>query len=217
MKRKTLFILAGAVLFIGFIATMLLTRSEKPKDEARPPTASRELLVRMHSPTLGKADAPVVIVEFLDPACETCRRFYPFVKEMMAANPDRIRLVLRYAPFHRGSEQVVAMLEAARRQGKFWPALEALLVSQDAWVKNHAAQPDLAWMTFEGLGLDAARMKADMASPDTAAVIAQDLKDAAALDVTKTPEFFVNGRPLEIFGYEQLRALVNAALASAPR
>ncbi|NMG42229.1 thioredoxin domain-containing protein [Aromatoleum toluvorans] len=35
----------------------------------------------MHSPTLGKADAPVVIVEFLDPACETCRAFYPRVKE----------------------------------------------------------------------------------------------------------------------------------------
>ena len=46
---------------------------------------------------------------------------------MLAANPDRIRLVLRYAPFHEGSNRVVAMLEGARKQGKFWPVLEALL------------------------------------------------------------------------------------------
>lgn len=70
--------------------------------------------MRLHSPALGRADAPVVIVEFLDPACGTCRDFYPFVKQMMAANPEKIRLVLRYAPFHQGSDRVVAMLEAAR-------------------------------------------------------------------------------------------------------
>jgi hypothetical protein len=34
----------------------------------------------------------------------------------------KIRLVLRYAPFHRGSDTIVAALEASRRQGKFWPA-----------------------------------------------------------------------------------------------
>ena len=78
--------------------------------------ANREALIRMHSPTLGKADAPVTIVEFLDPACETFAAFYPMVKQLMAAHPDRIRLVLRYAPFHNGSDKVVALLEAARKR-----------------------------------------------------------------------------------------------------
>jgi len=32
-----------------------------------------------------------------------------------------------------------------------------------------------------------------------------------------TPEFFVNGKPLPSFGYEQLRNLVNDALAAAYR
>ena len=144
-------------------------------------------------------------------------RSYPFVKQLMAANPDRVRLVVRYAPFHRGSDQVVAMLEAARRQGKFWPALEALLAAQAGWVKNHTAQPDLAWKHLEGLGLDLERMRSDMAAPDVAAVIALDLKDAAALDVTRTPEYFVNGRPLPVFGYDPLAKLVNDALASSAR
>ena len=56
-----------------------------------------------------------------------------------------------------------------------------------------------------------------MATPGVAAVIAQDLADARTLKVTRTPGFFVNGKPLVNFGYEQLQKLVNDALAAAPR
>ena len=44
------------------------------------------------------------------------------------------------------------------------------------------------------------------------AVIAQDIADGRTLNVTKTPEFFVNGRPLPVFGYEELKKLVDLAL-----
>ncbi len=132
MKQKTLFIVAAIVLLLVFLLGTLAYKSEKTDPSAQQAERNRALLVRMHSPTLGKADAPVVIVEFLDPACETCRAFYPLVKAMLAENPDRIRLVLRYAPFHNGSDQVVAVLEAARKQDKFWPALEALLATLQA-------------------------------------------------------------------------------------
>jgi len=135
----------------------------------------------------------------------------------MAANPERIRLVLRYAPFHNGSDKVVAVLEAARKQGKFWPALEALLVAQSDWAPHHSAQVDLVWKHLEGLGLNLEQMQADMTVPEIARIIAQDLDDARTLNVTMTPEFFVNGKPLPQFGYEPLKALVDAALAAAPR
>ena len=158
-----------------------------------------------------------MIVEFLDPACETCRAFYPLVKKMMAANPDRIRLVLRYAPFHNGSDKVVAVLEAARRQGKFWPALEALLAAQADWAPHHTPQVALVWRHLDGLGLNLEQMRADMAAPEIAGIIAQDLDDARILNVTQTPEFFVNGKPLPSFGYEPLKALVDDALKSAMR
>jgi protein-disulfide isomerase len=156
-----------------------------------------------------------VIVEFIDPACETCAAFYPMVKQMMAANPDKIRLVLRYAPFHNGSDKVVAMLEAARLQGKFWPALEALLANQAAWTANHRANPERAWKQVEGLGLNMEQMALDLMSPSIDSVIKQDLADAKTLNVTMTPEYFVNGRPLPSFGFEQLKGLVDQALADA--
>ena len=213
--RKALLLAVGASLLMAFVLGTLLLKSEKVPLE--PAARNSANLVRMHSPTLGNADAPVVIVEFLDPACETCKAFYPVVKKLMQDNPGRIRLVLRYAPFHKGSDKVVAMLEGARKQGKFWPALEALLATQADWAPHHTAQPDLAWRHLEGLGLDLAQVRADMASPGVAQVIAQDLADSRALDVTMTPEFFVNGQPLPSFGYEQLRKQVDAALAASRR
>ena len=217
MNQKVLFALALAALLGAFALGALIYKTQQGEQAVQLAERNRANLVRMHSPTLGKADAPVEIVEFLDPACETCRAFYPAVKQMMAANPDRIRLVLRYAPFHNGSDRVVAVLEAARKQGKFWPALEALLAAQAAWAPNHRPQVELVWRHLEGLGLDLERVRADMAAPEIARVIAQDLEDARALNVTKTPEFFVNGRPLPSFGYEQLKDLVDQALASARR
>lgn len=217
MKQKTLFIIALVGLLLAFVVGTLLYTAQKEESSAQMSDWQREALIRMHSPALGRADAPVVIVEFLDPACETCRMFYPLVKEMIAANPDRIRLVLRYAPFHDGSDQVVAVLEAARRQGKFWPALEALLAGQGDWVQHHKPQVALVWKHLEGLGLNLEQLRADMTAPGTINVIAQDLADAQMLNVTKTPEFFVNGKPLPSFGYEELKGLVDEALVSARR
>ena len=217
MNQKVLFALAVAALLGAFALGALIYKTQQGEQAVQLAERNRANLVRMHSPTLGKADAPVEIVEFLDPACETCRAFYPAVKQMMAANPDRIRLVLRYAPFHNGSDRVVAVLEAARKQGKFWPALEALLAAQAAWAPNHRPQVELVWRHLEGLGLDLERVRADMVAPEIARVIAQDLDDARVLNVTKTPEFFVNGKPLPSFGYEQLKDLVDQALASARR
>jgi protein-disulfide isomerase len=221
MTQKNVFIASAITLLLAFFAGVLYYTGQKEKvaEKAAEKTSSQAVeinqatLIRMHSPTLGPSDAPVVIVEFLDPACETCRAFYPMVKQLMAANPDKIRLVLRYAPFHKGSDKVVAVLEAARRQGKFWPALEALLENQSDWTQNHAAHSELVWKHLGGIGLNMEQMASDMASPAIASVIRQDLADVQTLNVSQTPEFFVNGKPLPSFGFEQLKKLVDRALA----
>jgi protein-disulfide isomerase len=212
MNQKTLFAVALSALAVLFVGAAMFYSAQQEKEATQRAEANRAALQRMHAPTLGRADAPVVIVEFLDPACETCSAFYPLVKQMLAANPDKIRLVLRYAPFHNGSDKVVAVLEAARKQGKFWPALEALLATQAQWAPHHTPQVALVWKQLEGLGLNFEQMAFDMTAPEIGRVIAQDLADARALNVTKTPEFFVNGRPLPSFGYEQLKSLVDRAL-----
>ncbi len=215
MKQKTIFIVTAIILLLAFVAGALFYTGQKEEAAKQLAEANRAALVRMNSPISGKIDAPVTIVEFLDPACETCREFYPMVKQIMAANPEKIRIVLRYAPFHPGSDKVVAMLEGARRQGKLWVALETLLDYQPDWTQHHTANVEAAWRILSGIGLNMDQMNIDMNSTETASVIAQDLADAKTLNVTMTPEFFVNGKPLPSFGFEQLKALVDQALADS--
>lgn len=215
MKQKTVFVVSAIVLLLVFVAGILFYTGQQEKAANQLAETNLAALIRTHSPTVGKAEAPVVIVEFLDPACETCRQFYPMVKQLMADSPDKIRIVLRYAPFHTGSDKVVAMLEAARHQGKFWEALEALLANQAGWVQNHTANVEAAWQILRGIELNMEQLDKDMNSPETAGVIAQDLADAKTLNVTKTPEFFVNGKPLPSFGFNQLKELVGQALAES--
>lgn len=215
MNRKTVFIGSVAVLVLVFVVATLIYKSEKTQQSQQTVALNRASLVRFYSPTIGNSEAKVHIVEFLDPACETCRSFYPYVKQVMAANPDKIRLSIRHVPFHNGSDYVVKALEAAKKQGKYWQALEAVLGSQAYWAVNHTAQPDRVWKSLEGLGLNLDQIKIDMNAPEVAQRLEQDLKDAKSLNVTKTPEFFVNGRPLPSFGLEQLQNLVKQELASA--
>lgn len=213
MTNKALVIAAVVgVLLIAVGALFYISGPGKPA-----PVANPSALVRPHSPSFGEPGAKVHIVEFFDPACETCRSFYPFVKQMIAANPGRIRLSIRYAPFHQGSDQIVKVLEASRKQGKYWQTLEAVLAAQQQWTVNHTARLDLAWKPIEGVGLRMEQLKQDMNSPEIAGAIRQDLQDAVALNVTQTPEFFVNGRPMPSFGYEQLKKLVDDALREAYR
>jgi len=212
MKQKTLFVVALALLLLGFALAVLFQTAEREGQDGGM-TAHPEALVRMHAPVLGRPDAKVTIVEFIDPACGTCAALYPAVKEMLAQHPENLRLVLRYAPYHPGVDQVIALVEAARRQDRLWPALEALLATQERWTPNHRPDVEQARRVLAGIDLDMARLAKDAADPAIAALIAQDAADARLLGVEKTPEFFVNGRPLPSFGLKQLATLVEDELA----
>ena len=217
MSRKILLASSAVVLGLAILAGTLIYVNGKSQQSAQAVDRNRAGLVQLYSPTLGNPDAKVHIVEFLDPACETCASFYPYVKQILAANPDRVRLTLRLVPFHRGSDYVLKVLDAARKQGKFWPALEALLASQSYWAPNHTVQPDQIWAPLAGLGLNIEQLKVDMNAPDVAQRIEQEIKDAKALKVVQTPEYFVNGRPLPSFGLEQLQTLVRDEVQAAYR
>lgn len=212
MNTKLFLGIAAVVLLATFGGATYFYRAEQGQDTTEVAARNRAALERPGAPTLGQAQAPVHLVEFLDPACETCATFYPMVKQLMASNPDKIHLTIRYAPFHRGSADVVRLLEASGKQGRYWETLETLLRTQAKWTEHHTARLDLAWAQLGGLGLDLDRLKADMASPEVDSVLAQDERDARTLEVAKTPEYFVNGRPLPEFGFEHLAALVREEL-----
>ncbi|PIF90470.1 protein-disulfide isomerase [Acidovorax sp. 62] len=206
--RKLIIFLVLGMAFVAFLVGVNLYQSRVQSAQELQVAGQAERLVRMHSPVIGPREAPVTIVEFFDPACETCRAFYPVVKELMQQYPTEVRLVIRYAPFHQGSEQVVKLLESARRQDKYLAVLEAVLAAQPQWADHGAPNLELAYKAAEQAGLDMQRARADIAAPALDAVVLQDVQDLTALKVEKTPTFFVNGRPLPSFGHKQLTDLV---------
>jgi len=150
----------------------------------------------------------VYLIEFTDPACETCSKFHPLVKKLLADNPGKIKLVVRYAPFHDGADYFVKILEAAKKQGKYWETLEVMFKTQRHWASHSNPQPKLIWKFLPKTGLDIQKVRNDMNDPEIENIITQDLADAKTLNVRKTPGFFVNGKPLQKFGYNQLKELV---------
>jgi protein-disulfide isomerase len=209
MSAKKITVL-GLVALVGLFFYLGMSAYQKRVQNAQDVQvrAEQSRLVRMHSPVFGPQAAPVTIVEFFDPACETCRAFYPLVKELMAQYPTEVRLVIRYAPFHHGSDQVVKLLEAAKLQGKYQRVLEAVLEAQPQWADHAQPNVQAAFKVAELAGLDIAKAIEDIQKPSMQALLQQDIEDLTALQVNKTPTFFVNGRSLQSFGPEQLGALV---------
>ena len=214
MNRRTVIAATTLVAAGVFAAGTLLYQSTSGKQSAGAIAAANEPpLVRPHAPVLGPVDAPVTIVEFLDPACEACRAFHPIVKEIMAKFPDKVRVVIRYAAFHPTSADAVRILEAARLQDKFVTVLERLFETQPQWAP-HGRPADSAWTVLDGTGLYIAKAKLDAKSPDVVGTMNLDAADVKAANVTKTPTFFVNGKPLSKFGAQQLYDLVEDEVAA---
>jgi len=197
-------------------AALLLASCGEAGDEAQPvqdeAAARSAALASENAPSYGDPNAKVHIVEFLDPACETCAVFYPMVKEWMSQVPGEIRLSVRHVAFHSGAEHAVKVLEASRQQGKYWETLEALLASQKQWTQHHTVLPEKIGPAIAGVGLDMDKLMADMNSVEALVRVEQDKKDAVLLRISKTPTYFVNGRPLPSFGVQQLANLIGEEL-----
>lgn len=178
-----------------------------------------ETLVRPDSPTLGPADAPVTLVEFLDPECESCAAFSSSVKKIMKDYEGKVRLIVRYMPLHPNSLSAATFTEAAGEQGKYWQAQELLFQKQPEWGTKHGpssgppADINALFRKYAmELGLDMDKMNAAFADNKFKAKTERDRKDGESLGVRQTPTFFVNGRKLARLGEADLRSLIDEEL-----
>ncbi len=209
MNKQWIVVGSVVAVVVAFIAGAVVFKGRETQQVSQAAQSNSDALVRASSPVFGNPAAKVTIVEFFDPACETCRAFYPLVKTIVNSSFGQVRLVVRHAPLHQGSDTAVKILEAARLQGQYWPAVERALAGQPQWAAHGNARPELIWDLITDLGLDMAKARADADSPAVAQLLAQDIADMKALKVDRTPGFFVNGTPLRDFGEAQLRALVD--------
>lgn len=209
MKQSHFTLIALLLMVVAFGGATLFYNSGMQQKLDERAASNNALLFKDYAVQAGDPAARVTLVEFMDPACGTCAKFYPFVEHLMQQYPGRLKLVLRYLPFHPGSDKMVAILQAARKQDRFWQVLELMFATQSQWTVNHVARPEIFLGFIEQAGVNVERIRQDMQDPVTQTIIRQDLADGEMLGADKTPSFYVNGKPLVSFGYRQLQALVD--------
>ncbi|XSG75911.1 DsbA family protein [Herpetosiphon llansteffanensis] len=202
---KMLLWLSIPVLLI--VAVVLLTQSQSSSTQ----TVDISRLVYSDSPVLGNTDAPITVVEFLDPECSSCKAFYPIVKDVLAQNGDNVRLVVRYLPLHNNSVLAMAATEAAGNQGKYWEMQELLFAKQSEWGNKQAPQTALMLQYAQELGLDGDKFAKDLSDPVIMQKIERDNADAQALNVRGTPSFFVNGKSVSTLSQSALQSAIDDA------
>ena len=213
MQNKKVILISIVVLIAIFIGGGYAYQNSQSEKMVEMSKEQALLFQRPYSLVVGKKDAKVQLVEFFDPACETCAQFHPLVKDKIKKSDGNIKIVYRYAPFHKNSNFAVKMLEGAREQGLFMETLEFMFSTQRYWVIHHEVNPQLLWRMLSKVeGLDMEKLGEFMNNPKADEIIKQDLEDAAKLGATKTPSYFVNGKPLQNFGLKNLMNLIDSAL-----
>jgi protein-disulfide isomerase len=101
-----------------------------------------------------------------------------------------VQVVFKHLPLriHPKAPAAHAAAIAAGKQGKFWEMHDKIFANQ----REMSPEKYVEYATELGLNVD--QFKADAASPEVKAVMDNDTKEAASLEVTGTPAFFINGR-----------------------
>lgn len=213
-RYKYLVIAFTVALVVAFAGGAFIYKKRESEKSDALTKQNAEALERSYSPTVGPQNAPVTIVEFLDPECEACRAFYPAVKKVMGQFDGKVRLVVRHMPFHKNSAYAIRMLDGAKKQGKYFEALEVMFEKQHDWADHQTPKPELLMGYMKSIGLDTDRLKVAADDSEAESRVRQDFDDGNKLGVDRTPTFFINGKKLEQLGYDQLVAAVTAALGS---
>jgi protein-disulfide isomerase len=185
-----------------------LSAKNEVKVLLEPPRST--ITLRPGAPVMGPADAPITIVEWSDYQCPFCKRAHPTVEQVLKEYKDKVKFVyLDYPlPFHPMAMPAAQAVHCAEDQGKFWEYHKNLFEAA-----GDLSKADLTKRATD-LGLDAAAFEACTTSNKHDSLIKTNYDDGAALGVTGTPAFFINGRALVgAQPIEQFRDIINDELS----
>jgi Na+:H+ antiporter, NhaA family len=138
----------------------------------------------------GRPDAPYELAMYGDFECPYCAAAQSILARVRSRLGDDLRFAFRHLPLeslHPHARHAAEAVEAAAAQGAFWEMHDALYAARgkldDTDLVAHA----------RGIGLDAERVRRELASGEHAARVERDASGAAALGLAATPAFFVNG------------------------
>ena len=171
------------------LAQVLRLLSQRPAQGGVAPSGPVRASVA-DAPTLGRADAPVTIVEFSDYQCPFCQRFFattlPALKQEYI-DAGKLRYVFRDFPLemHAQARKAAEAAHCAGEHGKYWEMHDRLFQNQRALAPSQLAEHARA------IGLEGAEFETCLSSARHAARVERGLADGAAAGVQGTPGFVV--------------------------
>ncbi len=162
-----------------------LTAAEQPAARPQPTTAT---ITNLKGYVMGRADAPLTMVEFTDLQCPFCRQYistsFPEIKKNWI-DTGKLRYISRDFPldFHPQALPAARAARCAGEQGKFWEMRLALM-------KNaNLLSPDYIARTAADLKLDPMPFAACTASGKYDADIRAETLEGAKIGIDGTPSF----------------------------
>ena len=208
MRNKNLVIITSIILITLFIALAYFYKSSQNSLSNMEVSLEKE-----HSMSFGENKKNIVVVEFMDPECESCAIFHTIIKKVYKEYHSDIKLVVRYLPNHKNSKFAIKILEASREQNKYSEVLNVIFEKQSLWAAHNNEKPELLWTVLSQIeGLDIEKLKIDAANPQIDQLIDIDTNDARALGIRGTPTIFVNEKKLETLSHKDLLDLIEAEI-----
>lgn len=158
----------------------------------------------------------VTFTEFLDFECESCAAAFPVIEDLRREYAGRVTFQLRYFPIesHRNARNAAKAVEAAHQQDELEAMYKRMYETQRFWGEQQVDQADLFRGFAKELDLDLKAYDAAVKDPRTAKRIDRDVKAGTELGVQGTPTFFINEERIEPQSLEELRQMIDAALAA---
>lgn len=234
-RRSVLFAVAiglavgAALIAASFLSSRSGAASEPPGEPAQTLSGVAEVTrmldgIPQDGTALGRADAPVTLVEYADLQCPYCAQWalgaLPALLEDHV-RAGRLRIEFRGLAFiGPDSETALRTVLAAGRQDRLWQALELLYANQGAENAGWVTEDLLARLTASVPGLDPEQVVADSESSGVDAQMAEAQAQAQASNVRGTPAFEIGRtggalRPLHVTSLEsaQFGAAIESVLA----
>ena len=147
----------------------------------------RELFDDAASPVAGQAEAKVSIVQFFDYKCGYCRRVSSTLSTLLEKHKN-VRMIYKELPILGPDSHVASRAAlAADKQGAY------MAFHRELMSLNGPITPEAIEGTGKKLGLDVARLKADMSSKEVEGALMQNQRLANAIGVQSTPSFVIGG------------------------
>lgn len=203
---KTGWIIFSAVVVALIVGLVVWTRTTNPPLDVSSVNTASILAATTNSGDIadnvkGNAESKVILVEYGDFQCPSCKAASPNINTLMEEYGDRIALVFRNFPLssiHPNAKAAAAAAEAAGLQGKYWEMHDLLFESQDNWKTLDTNQRTQSFQTYAAsLGLDQAKFSTDFASASVNQKIVFDQALGKKDGVSATPTFLLNGEKLE--------------------